>query len=136
MTPAALARTYAAAFPDDRPWTETEFATLFQSPGVKLVGDDVCFLIGRLVANEAEILTLATHPDHRRKGLARTVLGAFERSNHPEAASIFLEVDASNTAARALYSTCGYAQVGLRRGYYKRRDRPATDALILSKNLT
>lgn len=134
VTPAALAATHAAAFSAGEAWSEEAIVGALAGPGAVLVGDARAFLIGRIVADEAEILTLATHPDNRRTGLARAVLGQFESlAAEAGAAVIFLEVDAGNTPARALYAAAGYLQSGLRRGYYRRADGQRSDALVLEK---
>ena len=72
-----LAATHARAMPH-RPWTANAFARLLDSAGVFLIGDARCFALGRVAADEAELLTLACDPDHRRQGLARAALTAFE----------------------------------------------------------
>ena len=78
MTPDALARLHATAFEQDRPWSPEEFASLLTQPGTLLLGDERAFILGRVILDEAEVLTLATHPDHRRRGLATTLLARFE----------------------------------------------------------
>ena len=94
------------------------------------------FVLIRHVADEAEILTLATDPAHRRQGLARTVLTtAQSAAQQAEIRSIFLEVAEDNTAACALYRQAGYHQVGRRPGYYMPKDGAAIAALVLRKEL-
>lgn len=66
-----MAATHAAAFTQSRPWTTGEFAELLSSPLSLVVGDERCFALFRVIADEAELLTIATHPDHQRQGLAR-----------------------------------------------------------------
>lgn len=137
MTPEALARTHARAFTgQSRGWSAQEIADLMQSPLVFAVGDARAFALGRAIADEAELLTLATDPDHRRKGLARARLAAFEAAAKARGARIaFLEVAADNAGARALYDAAGYVQTARRRGYYARPDRGPVDALILQKSI-
>ena len=135
MTPEALARLHAAAAPD-RPWSAAEFRGLLISPAVFALGDDRAMALGRVVADEAELLTIATHPDHRRGGLARGLLSAFERTARWRGARRgFLEVSDDNRAARALYASAGWREAGLRRGYYPRPDGRRADALLLAKSL-
>lgn len=136
MTPAAAARLYARAFPESRPWSESELATLVAGPQVILCGDASAMVIARVVLDEAEILTLATDPDQRRQGLARAVLHSCEdqlRARHVQ--SVFLEVAADNMAAQALYKGFGYSLAGERRNYYRRKDGTTTAALMLRKAL-
>jgi [ribosomal protein S18]-alanine N-acetyltransferase len=94
------------------------------------------FLIGRAVAGEAEILTLAVDPNARRRGTGgRLVQGFFTQAQNHNATTAFLEVAADNFAAIALYLRAGFAEVGRRRGYYEQAGYPAIDALVLSRPL-
>lgn len=132
----ALAATHAAAFGDDRPWSQAEIAALLDQAGTVLTGDAGCFVLGRVTLDEAEILTLATHPDLRRRGHARSALRRFEAAvTRLGARKIFLEVAEDNAAALALYLGAGYSEIGRRAGYYRRADRPAVAALVLEKPL-
>lgn len=135
MSATDLARTHAAAFPAD-PWSEQTIADLMASSNTVLVGDATAFVMGRVTLDEAEILTLATALESRRQGLARTRLSAFlTLAADRGARSAFLEVAADNKGARALYAAAGFAQVGLRKGYYARPDSTPVDALILRRDL-
>lgn len=130
----ALAPLHASAF--DRPWSAAEIETLAHGPGVVVLlaqdgaGADLGFVVARRVADEAEILTLAVHPQARRHGVARALV---EAAAGLGAASLFLEVADDNTAARALYAAAGFAEVGRRGGYYARTDGRAVDALVLRR---
>lgn len=136
MTPAALAQLHGAAFGPAEAWGEGDFAGLLAQRGVMLVAEPGAFLLGRVVADEGEVLTLATDPAQRRRGMARGLLARFAQAAAAGGAvSLFLEVAADNTAARALYAQAGFVQVGLRRGYYAREDGHAADALVLRKVL-
>ncbi|WP_341211243.1 GNAT family N-acetyltransferase [uncultured Limimaricola sp.] len=132
----ALAMTYAAAFPGERHWSATEFSDLLAAPGTILSGDALSFVLGRVTLDEAEILTLATYPDHRRQGRARAALEAFHDAARAAGAdTAFLEVAEDNAAACALYAAAGYVQAGRRRGYYPRAGQPPAAALILMRPL-
>lgn len=132
---AALARTHARAFADDRGWTEAELRDLLADDKVILSGDARAFVLGRLALDECEILTVATDPDHRRQGLARAALNdLLTAAKAKGAATVFLEVAEDNTPARALYDRAGFAAVGRRRGYYRRADGNV-DALVLQLTL-
>ena len=136
MTPEALAALHAACFATPRPWSAAEFAALLATPGVFLRGDSRGFVLGRAVAGEAELLTLAVAPEERRQGLGRALLVAFEveaREAHAETA--FLEVAAANVAARALYAGAGWAETGRRRGYYRLPGGGADDAVVMTRAL-
>jgi len=132
-----MARVHAAAYVLDRPWSLAEFTQLVLSPHILRVGDSRAFILARIIADEAEILTIATHPQHRRKGLAMGLLEQFhDMARSRGATTAFLEVAADNHAAITLYQGCGYIQVGMRRAYYERAGGPAANALIMQRPLT
>ncbi|MFN2307415.1 MAG: GNAT family N-acetyltransferase [Paracoccaceae bacterium] len=136
VTPAALAATHAAAFLHERPWRESEFASLLAGRGTILTGDAAAFVVGRVVLDEVEILTVATHPDHRRAGLARRRVAALlDKARNMGATTAFLEVAADNGAARALYRDLGFDETGRRRSYYA-RETGKVDAITMSLRLT
>lgn len=119
MTPDRLARLHAACFLRPRPWTTAEFAGLLESPAAFLLSRPHGFLVGRVVADEAEVLTLAVDPATRRQGIARTLLAEFAATSRAKgAARSFLEVAADNTPAQALYHGAGWREAGRRRRYY------------------
>ncbi|HEV7158307.1 MAG TPA: GNAT family N-acetyltransferase [Caulobacteraceae bacterium] len=137
--PALLAMLHAAAA--DEAWNAAEMAELLASPGVSALvataddGAPAAFILCRLVAGEAEVLTLASRPDHRRQGLASTLLVAAEILLREQGARrLFLEVAEDNTAARALYARAGFHGVGRRTAYYV-RGRERVDALVLRRDL-
>jgi len=134
----ALARTHAAAF--DSPWPPEAFATLMGTPGVFALavvnGDMVGLILMRAIAGEAEVLTLAVEPEHRRRGVARDLLRAgLAQAAHAGAEEAFLEVAADNPGALALYRAEGFEQAGHRGGYYHRAGGAAVDALVLRRTL-
>ena len=140
---ALLATLHAAAFPDD-PWPAPALATLLESPGVAgLIGsnspadDDAAagFVLARVAADEAEILTLAVVPEARRAGLgARLLTGAMAWTLAAGAATLFLEVAEDNAAALALYRGAGFLPAGRRPGYYHRASG-AVAAVVLACTL-
>lgn len=137
MTPDQLAQVHAAANDASGAWSVKDFTELLSSPLVFALGDPNCFCLARVVADEAEILTIATHPDHQRQGHARRVLADFEATAQSKGATLaFLEVGEDNTAACALYEGCGYQAVGTRTAYYTRANGQKVDALLMSKALT
>jgi ribosomal-protein-alanine N-acetyltransferase len=136
LDPAAMAATHAAAFQNSRPWSETEFSELTSSKFCFAAGDKRCFALVRVIADEAELLTIATHPDYRRQGLARAVMAQWQSRAHQKSASTaFLEVAADNHAAIRMYLSCGFQQSGVRRGYYARKNASAVDARLFLRQL-
>ncbi|MEO0357628.1 MAG: GNAT family N-acetyltransferase [Pseudomonadota bacterium] len=135
-TCAGLADTYAAAFPQSRAWSVGEFQTLLNTPHVQVFGTDISFAIVQSVIDAAEVITLATHPIHQKKGLAAANLALV--INHGQKQGwdrIFLDVAADNHAALALYSRFDFQTVARRAGYYNRTNGQRVDGLILEKRL-
>lgn len=129
----ALAAIHAEAF--ETPWDAASLSALLASPGVFVVAEADGFILIRVVADEAEVLTLAVRPSARRGGLgARLVEAAVVRAAALGAERMFLEVAEDNAAARALYARTGFHEAGHRRGYYARADGSREDALVLALN--
>lgn len=137
MTPEALAALHARCFTVPRPWGAAEFAGLQADPlAFLLVEGDAGFLLGRAVAGEAELLTLAVAPEARRRGLGRKLVARFLYQARLRAAErAFLEVEAGNMAALRLYQSAGFVESGRRRGYYTGPDGQRSDALVLARTL-
>lgn len=90
------------------------------------------FVMWRRIADEAEILTLAVAPDQQRRGCARALLDAvIDELRREGARALFLEVDAGNRAALALYEGRGFARIARRKRYY----RSGADALVMRIDL-
>lgn len=137
MTPDALARIHAACFDTPPPWPAPEIAAVLSGPGAYLCEEAGGFAIGRVIADEAELLTLAVAPVARRRGLGRRLLARIiEEAAARGARTLFLEVAAQNDAAISLYLAEGFVESGRRRGYYRRPGLPPVDALVLTRVLT
>ena len=125
----ALAGLHASAFPPAEAWGADAMALMLEMPGAfGLWQPGGGLVLARVVAGEAEILTLAVTPARRRQGLGAALLaGAMQAAALRGATGMFLEVAAGNAGALALYRGFGFAQVGHRRRYYP----DGTDALVL-----
>lgn len=129
-----LAALHAEAFPPAERWGAEAIGLLLGLPGhVALLdapGDAPRgFVMGRVAAGEAEVLTLATRPEARRVGVGRALMQALLcHAARQGAAALFLEVAESNQAARGLYAGLGGTEVGRRRHYYP----DGGDALVFS----
>lgn len=130
ITPAdapRLAAVHAAALDDlgQQPWPAAAFADLLALPttlGLKITveGELAAFLLAQVAAGEGEILTIATAPAFRRQGLARALIALLrDRCRRLQCRTLWLEVHAANTAARALYEQAGFAAKGQRLDYYQ-----------------
>ena len=137
LTPEAMAQTHAEAFEFIRPWSAHEFSELIASPTCFVVSNAHCFALARIIADEAELLTIATHPGHQRQGLAKVVMDSLHSQLQTRgAAQIFLEVAAPNLGALALYESLEYQQVGRRKAYYTPTSGgEALDAIVMKRKL-
>lgn len=129
-----LARLHALAFTER--WGEPAFIELLAMPGALCLlasdgGEPVGFLLARSAADEAEIITIGVQPARRRTGIARMLLHALHTRLGESTRRLFLEVAASNLAARRLYEGQGFRQVGFRPAYYP----DGCDALVLARDL-
>jgi ribosomal-protein-alanine N-acetyltransferase len=126
---AALAELHASAF--TKGWTEDSICVLLSSPGTFALANENGFILARVAAGEAEILTLAVRPAARRRGLARRLLAASATLAAQNGAQMmFLEVVVTNAPALGLYRGLGFAQVGRRKAYID-----GQDALVLKAEL-
>jgi len=133
----ALAALEREAFAD--PWTPTQLTEAMGWLGALALvaeGDDgavIGHLIGRVVVDEAEILTVAVAAAARRRGVGRALLDeAMRRMAARGAKTVWLEVRPSNVAGLALYGVLGFRAAGRRREYYR---EPVEDALVLRRDL-
>lgn len=142
MTPGDLARIHAAAFvaQGQRAWSETEFVSLLSDASAFLCvapNRSEGFVLGRAIAGEAEMLTLAVVPEARRAGVGRGLVAAFLREAEARGATeAFLEVGEDNRAALGLYAAAGFVARGRRKGYYATSCGARVDALVLSRPLS
>jgi ribosomal-protein-alanine N-acetyltransferase len=135
VTAAGLARLHAACFTTPRPWSRDEFSALLAEPGSILTVEASGFALGRVILDEAELLTIAVDPSMRRKGLGRRLLAGFlDTAAARGARSVFLEVAADNAPAMGLYLAAGFAKVGLRPGYYRDANGRHADAVLLRRD--
>ncbi len=120
------------------PWSEKSVASELDNALafwlVALENETVVGYVGsQAVLGEADMMNVAVHPDHRRKGIAEALVTALMRALKERAnESLALEVRASNGPAISLYEKLGFSQVGLRKNYYR---NPKEDALILKVKL-
>lgn len=133
---AGLAAIHAACFTLPRPWSAAEISGLLTSTHVFLLTESDGFLLGRAVAGEAELLTLAVLPAERGQGVGgRLVQGFLTEARARAATTAFLEVAARNVSAIRLYERAGFARTGHRKAYYTGSDGQCDDALVLSRAL-
>ena len=140
---AAFAALHAAAF--RRGWSEDEFERLLLDRNViahravigTLAGRTLAgFILSRLAAGEAEILSVAVASTRRGRGLSRKLLDLhLRRLAGLGATAVFLEVDEDNVPARRLYARARFRDVGRRPAYYARAAAAPANALVLRRVL-
>jgi ribosomal-protein-alanine N-acetyltransferase len=119
-----------------RPWSEATWREELSSPlslyVVLAEGDAISGHIGiKRIVDKIHVMTLAVRPSRRRQGFARVLLkAALAQPTSVGARHIYLEVRPNNLEARALYSSLGFVQTGVRPGYYGDED-----ALLLTLDL-
>ena len=120
------------------PWSENSIAyELTSRLSYWLVavenGEVVGYVGSQSVLGESDMMNVAVHPDHRRKGVAEALVLALAKDlKERDNVCLTLEVRVSNEPAIALYEKLGFTQVGRRPNYYR---NPREDALILRKTL-
>jgi ribosomal-protein-alanine N-acetyltransferase len=87
------------------------------------------YVVAWFAGGQGEIANLAVEPAARGRGFGSRLLdAALDEARRHGVEEVFLEVRDSNSRARQLYESRGFAEVGRRRRYYR---RPAEDAVIL-----
>jgi ribosomal-protein-alanine N-acetyltransferase len=85
-----------------------------------------------VILEEAHITNIAVAPDYRRLGIGQAMLEAmFSKAREKGATRMTLEVRVSNLGAQALYRKLGFADRGIRKGYYTDSNE---DAIIMWKD--
>jgi len=132
----AMAALHAASF--DRPWKGWEIRRVLLTPGTFAVAVDGLdslwgFAVGRVIAGDGEILTLAVDETRRGRGVGGALTQAVAaRALVLGADRLLLEVAVDNPAALALYRRQGFKPVGLRKNYYARPGAERADAQVLA----
>jgi [ribosomal protein S18]-alanine N-acetyltransferase len=130
----AVAQLEALCFTN--PWTrEMLERELRESPVARVYalreqgGGVAAFCSCWIVLDELHVNTIAVAPHRRREGLGtRLMLHVMREAAEAGATRATLEVRASNTAARRLYSSLGFVETAVRQGYYT---QPEEDGIIL-----
>ncbi|MDJ0919840.1 MAG: N-acetyltransferase [Henriciella sp.] len=137
-----MAHLHAAAFPPGEAWSENSLSELMAQPSVIGLGVEgnlalEAVLIAQKVPPEAEILTLATAPTARRKGVATDLFNGCMSILKPYGITeLRLEVAADNRPAREFYAQVGFREDGRREAYYHRRNGTRVDAILMSRAIS
>ncbi|HOJ93319.1 MAG TPA: ribosomal protein S18-alanine N-acetyltransferase [Dictyoglomaceae bacterium] len=121
------------------PWSKESFERELSSNRiakyfVAVYEDKIIGFVGLwIIFQEAQITTIAVHPDYRGRKVGEKLLNfAIEYCVENHVKSITLEVRVSNTIAQNLYYKEGFKKIGVRKWYYK----DGEDALIMVKKLS
>ena len=138
---ADLARIHASGF--YRGWPAQDFTDFLADPAntpIYIACDArrriAGFALIRVVADEAELLTIAVDPKWRGKKIGQALLRAvFADLMMSPVRRMFLEVDEQNLPAVKLYTREGFGEISRRKGYYPRPDGSAATALVMKRDL-
>lgn len=122
------------------PWTRGNFIDAINNGYACRVDENDGEIRGYAVLmpllDEAELLNIGVAAGQQRKGLGRSMLlEMLDMACAKNMLRVFLEVRASNTAAIALYHSAGFAEIGVRRDYYKNASG-SEDAITMACRLT
>lgn len=118
-------------------WSSAQLGATLTLPGcwgrLALIGtQEAGFSLCRAAGPEVELLLIAVNPSLRRQGIAqRLLLRAQEDAVARGATELFLEVREDNDAAKYLYETAGFLQVGRRPDYYSGKDGSRRAAITM-----
>jgi ribosomal-protein-alanine N-acetyltransferase len=133
---AELARLHAASFSEG--WSEADFQVWLSRPqGFAAIAfrerEAVAFGLALAAGEDGELLTIAVHPDSRRKGFGRSIFLALSaEARKRRLGRWILEVAHNNAPALGLYKSEGFVEIGARKAYYSQPEG-RVDALVLSR---
>ncbi|MEM1073521.1 MAG: GNAT family N-acetyltransferase [Pseudomonadota bacterium] len=133
MTADDMAKLHKASFAPERGWNAAEFENFLRAPHCEVFSRAGGFALLSVIAGEAELLTLAVHPERRRQGIADAIMKEWMQA--VDAGTAHLEVAADNEAALSLYAKHGFSCVGRRRAYYTRPGGTPVDAVLMQASL-
>ena len=130
-----------AALFGDEAWSRAMLAgELSQQPASRhyLVAEGAAGIFGYAgllaAGGQADVLTIAVAASRWGHGVGTRLLSALvAEARRRGCTEMFLEVRADNVRAQRLYQWWGFAQIGLRRGYYQ---PSGTDAIVMRRDLT
>ena len=73
-----LSNLHKKCFPT-KPWSADDFRDLKNS-GCEIIMSENGFIVYRIAADEAEIITIGVNPDFRRNGIASAMIGIIEKT--------------------------------------------------------
>ncbi|HEY3987597.1 ribosomal protein S18-alanine N-acetyltransferase [Cedecea sp.] len=137
LTPNDLAAAYAIELRSHAfPWSEKTFASnqgeRYYNLRLDVDGKLAAFAVTQVILDEATLFNIAVDPAYQRQGLGKALLEhLIEELEKRDVFTLWLEVRASNLAARALYESLGFNEATIRRNYYPTKEG-REDAIIMA----
>ncbi len=118
------------------PWSRNSIKDAMNTPdNVYIVCEEDGHIAGYCgmwtVLGEGNIVNVAVGEAYRRRGIGREMMDSLiERGLEKQVEIFFLEVRQSNEAAKHLYESAGFKNIGLRKNFY---EKPCEDACVMSR---
>ncbi|MBQ8427157.1 MAG: ribosomal protein S18-alanine N-acetyltransferase [Clostridia bacterium] len=118
-------------------WNFSQLKSAFDSGRFFVLGEKdgenlIAFVSYSLAMEQADIETVFVKDEFRRRGIAKTLIERAQADAKSRGVQkVFLEVRENNVPARALYTSLGYEQISVRKGYYS----DGENAVIMAKEL-
>lgn len=134
-----LAQIHAKVF--ETPWSAESFAVELAKPTTRAIAslgsedEIVGFVLAQYTGDTAEILTIATTIHAQKQGVGAALVKELEMQLTARGISeLLLDVADDNTAALALYEKTGFVRQNRRKAYYKRKNGPPVDAILMRRD--
>lgn len=120
------------------PWSLHAFTETVDNPNYRfLVAEERGEILGYCgfvyVLDEAEIPNVCVSAEARRRGVGRALMEALiALAEELQIVTLHLEVRQSNVAARNLYRSVGFEEIGIRKNFY---ELPREDAVLMCKTV-
>ncbi|EJF29879.1 ribosomal-protein-alanine N-acetyltransferase [Enterobacter sp. Ap-916] len=137
LTPNDLADAYAIELRSHAfPWSEKTFASnqgeRYFNLRLDVDGKLAAFAVTQVILDEATLFNIAVDPAYQRQGLGKALLEhLIAELEKRDVFTLWLEVRASNVAARTLYESLGFNEATVRRNYYPAKEG-REDAIVMA----
>jgi ribosomal-protein-alanine N-acetyltransferase len=126
------------------PWSSGDFEAMLADRSI--VADGVYvgrsggtlagFVVSRVAADEAEILSIVIRKRFRKSGFGSRLMRFHQQKLvSRRIVSLFLEVEEGNMPALALYQRLGFERIGQRDAYYHKADGSTATAIVMKRSL-
>ncbi|ATF94246.1 ribosomal-protein-alanine N-acetyltransferase [Cedecea neteri] len=137
LTPNDIAAAYAIELRSHAfPWSEKTFASnqgeRYFNLRLDVDGKLAAFAVTQVILDEATLFNIAVDPAYQRQGLGKALLEhLIQALEKRDVFTLWLEVRASNVAARTLYESLGFNEATVRRNYYPAKEG-REDAIVMA----